>query len=70
MAPSTRESRSWFDAFLEEGVKKPFSEKTYYAYWGGEEKYRVEVDILPVLPERRTDGEASWRCDRSVDGEI
>ncbi len=41
---------------------------SYYAYWGGNEKYRVEVDILPVLPEGRND--PSLDDDRTMDGEI
>lgn len=38
--------------------------------WRGKEKYYVEIDILPVLPEVSIVGEASWQGDRSVDGEI
>lgn len=69
MVPSTWEV-SWFDTFLENSVKDPLRNKTYYAYWGGNEKYRVEVDILPELPERRTNDDASLDYDRSMDGEV
>ena len=59
--------RPWFLTFLEGEIKKPVHEKPYYAYWGGIEKYRVEVDILPALPKRRS---ASMEYNCSGDGEI
>lgn len=53
MVPSTWKTQSWFFTFLADAVKKSLCDTTYYAYWGGDEKYRVEVDILPVLSEGR-----------------
>ena len=55
MVPSNWETRSWFSKFLEDLLKNSTQDMSYYAYWGGDEEYRVEVDILPVLPEGRTD---------------
>lgn len=59
--------RPWFLTFLEGEIKKSVHEKPYYAYWGGLEKYRVEVDILPALPKGRS---ASMEYSCSGDGEI
>lgn len=68
MAPSTTwKTRSWFGTFLEGEIDRPLHEKRYHAYWGGNEKYRVEVDILPALPKARF---VSMEHDRSVNGEI
>ena len=51
MVPSTWETLSWFLTFLKHMLETSQGDRSYYAYWGGEEKYRVEVDIVPVLPE-------------------
>ena len=67
MVPSASRRRSWVDTFLEE--ETPVQDMPYYAYWGGNEKYRVEVDILPVLPEPQREDTASTRSGRYVDGE-
>ena len=53
MVPSTWETKSWFVTFLADATKKSLCDQTYCAYWGGDEKYRVEVDILPALSEAR-----------------
>lgn len=55
--PSTWETPSWFLTFLKRDhtLGTLLADRSYYAYWGGKEKYRVEVDIVPVLPEGRTD---------------
>ena len=59
--------RPWFLTFLEGEINKQVHEKPYCAYWGGVEKYRVEVDILPALPKGRS---ASMEYNCSRDGEI
>ena len=59
--------RSWFMTFLEGEIDKSVDEKPYHAYWGGDEKYRVEVDVLPALPKGRF---ASLESNCSGDGEI
>ena len=57
MRPSTaRETRSWFLTSFSNEMKKPLRDRRYYAYWEGDEKYHVEVDIFPALPQGRTAG--------------
>lgn len=68
MVSSRWETRSWFSKFLEDTLENSPRNMGYYAYWGGDEKYRVEVDILPVLPEGRTD--PSLDDDRTMEGGI
>lgn len=68
MAPSIWETRSWYAAFLDNLGSTQLHEGTCNAFVDKDEKYRVEVDILPILPERRTDIGAILDYDRSVDG--
>ena len=67
MVSSTPRLESWFMTFMDGEMDKPLHEKRYYAYWGGDERYRVEVDIVPALPKARFAGR---ECDRSGDSEI
>lgn len=55
MCPSTaRGTWSWFLTSFVNEMKKPLRDRRYYAYWEGDEKYHVEVDIFPALPQGRT----------------
>ena len=66
MPPSTNwETRSWYTKFLGDMVGKQSHDKRYYAYWLGDEKYRVEVDVFPALPQGRS---SSTEYDCLVDG--
>ena len=51
MAPSpVWNGRSWFSAFLDEGLADPDAQTpSYAAYWAGNAKYRVEVDLRGVM---------------------
>ena len=59
------EKRAWFRHFVDDMLTTPMLDKPYRAYWEGDEKYRVEVDILRTLPEGRI---ACMDYHRSVDG--
>ena len=66
--PSTKwKKRSWFLAFLMDTIDKSLHGKPPYADWGEDEKYRVQVDIFPALPEGRTAVMASMDSSRIVD---
>lgn len=75
MAPSKSASKStswtppWFLTFLEDVGEISFGKKPCFPYWRGNEKYRVEVDILHALQEGRIHNDAGMDYDRSVDGE-
>lgn len=68
-APSASRRRSCFGRFFEEMGDTPVQDMPYYPYWSGNEKYRVEVDILPVLSESQRKDTASTRSGRYVDDE-
>ena len=68
MAPCPR-TRHWWRTFLVNTRKNPSQAGDYRAYWEGDEKYRVEVDILPTLPEKAAEGSACLRHNHSVDCE-
>ena len=59
------EKRGWFKHFIDDMLTAPMQDKPYRAYWGGDAKYRVKVDILRALPEGRN---ACMDYHRSVDG--
>ena len=67
--PSTSRRRSCIETFLKQAIRTPLQELPYYPYWRGNEKYRVELDILPVLPESQRGDTASTRSGRHVDDE-
>ena len=67
LVPASWETGSWFYTFLTDAEGTSPQYLGYYAYWGGDEKYRVEVDILPVPPEGRT--YPSLDDGRTTDGE-
>ena len=67
--PSTSSRRSCFDTFLKQVKETPLQDMPFYPYWRGNEKYRVEVDILPVLREPQREDTASTRSGRYVDDE-
>lgn len=75
MAPSKSASKStswtrpWFLTFLEDVGERSFGKKPCFPYWRGNEKYRVEVDILHALQGGRIHDDASMDYDRSVNGE-
>ena len=69
VVPSTSRRRSCIDTFLNQARETPIQDMPFYAYWNGNEKYRVELDILPVLPEPRREDTASTRSGRFVDDE-
>lgn len=67
--PSTSTRRSCIETFLNQARRTPLRDMRYYPYWSGIEKYRVELDILPVLPEPQRGDTASTRSGRYVDDE-
>ena len=67
--PSTSRRRSCLGTFLEQARRTPLQNMPYYPYWSGNEKYRVELDILPVLPGPQREDIASTSSGRYVDDE-
>ena len=61
---STSRRRSCIGTFLDQARENPINDMPFYAYWRGNEKYRVELDIPPVLPELQREDTASTRSDR------
>ena len=64
-------SRRWscIETFLEQASRTPLRDMPYFPYWSGDEKYRVELVILPVLPEPQRGDTASTSSGRYVDDE-
>ena len=63
--PPVWQKQRWFLTFVEAISKGSARDMPYYAYWGGNEKYRVQVDILRTSPEGRA---GSTNHDRSENG--
>ena len=69
VVPSTSRGRSCIDTFLEQARETSVQDMPFYPYWSGNEKYRVVVDIHPVLPEPQREDTASRGSGRYVDDE-
>ena len=68
--PSTSRRMSCLETFLRQARRTPLQDMPYYPYWSGNEKYRVELDILPPLPEPQRGDTASTGSGRYVDDRL
>ena len=69
VVPSTSRRRSCIQTFLDQVRETRIQDMPFYAYWSGNEKYRVELDIFPVLSEPQSGDTASTRSGQYVGDE-
>ena len=63
--PPVWKQKPWYLTFLGSFSGGSYRDRRFYAYWGGNEKYRVQVEIIQASPEGRT---ANTNYDRSGNG--